>query len=162
MCISKSTLPSCLLSLRGRANLFYFDILKCATSINVMASALNGLQCPTTQVEKAAWLMLIIILRANQTFFFFHCPIVTHIFSRYFQVCVESCPNQFWAVGVSSYFVGVKPVNVFNQSLCVPSIDLATTTKVRFVIACLLLRVSLKVAKCAILFWLYMWNLVFL
>ncbi|XP_056267628.1 choline transporter-like protein 4 [Pseudoliparis swirei] len=77
----------------GRANLFYFDILKCATSLNVMASALNGLQCPTTQV------------------------------------CVESCPNQFWAVGVSSYFVGVKPVNVFNQSLCVPSIDLATTTK---------------------------------
>lgn len=69
MCISKSTLPSCLLSLRGRANLFYFDILKCATSLNVMASALNGLQCPTTQVEKAAWLMLIIILRLIKLFF---------------------------------------------------------------------------------------------
>ncbi|TNN59739.1 Choline transporter-like protein 4 [Liparis tanakae] len=77
----------------GRANLFYFDILKCATSVNVMASALNGLQCPTTQV------------------------------------CVESCPIDFGAVGVSAYFIDVKPASVFNQSLCVPSIDLATTTK---------------------------------
>ncbi|XP_033831020.1 choline transporter-like protein 4 [Periophthalmus magnuspinnatus] len=31
-------------------NLFYFDMIKCATSVNIMASALNGLQCPTTQV----------------------------------------------------------------------------------------------------------------
>uniref|UniRef100_A0A8C8DHH7 Choline transporter-like protein n=1 Tax=Oryzias sinensis TaxID=183150 RepID=A0A8C8DHH7_9TELE len=36
---------------KDKPNLFYFDILKCATSVNVMASALNGLQCPTTQVE---------------------------------------------------------------------------------------------------------------
>ncbi|XP_024154020.1 choline transporter-like protein 4 isoform X1 [Oryzias melastigma] len=35
---------------KDKPNLFYFDILKCATSVNVMASALNGLQCPTTQV----------------------------------------------------------------------------------------------------------------
>ncbi|XP_041867901.1 choline transporter-like protein 4 [Melanotaenia boesemani] len=35
---------------KGRPNLFYYDILKCATSVNVMATALNGLQCPTTQV----------------------------------------------------------------------------------------------------------------
>nr|XP_043908168.1 choline transporter-like protein 4 isoform X1 [Solea senegalensis] len=35
---------------KDKPNLFYFDILKCATSINIMASALNGLQCPTTQV----------------------------------------------------------------------------------------------------------------
>uniref|UniRef100_A0A674MUD6 Choline transporter-like protein n=1 Tax=Takifugu rubripes TaxID=31033 RepID=A0A674MUD6_TAKRU len=33
-----------------RPHLFYFDILKCATTFNVMAAALNGLQCPTTQV----------------------------------------------------------------------------------------------------------------
>lgn len=49
---SKLTLPCCLSSLRDRPNLFYFDILKCATSVNVMASALNGFQCPTTQVER--------------------------------------------------------------------------------------------------------------
>lgn len=28
----------------------YFDILKCITGTNIMAAALNGLQCPTTQV----------------------------------------------------------------------------------------------------------------
>ncbi|KAK5854984.1 hypothetical protein PBY51_005128 [Eleginops maclovinus] len=73
----------------GRPNLFYFDFIKCAASVNVMATALNGFQCPTTQV------------------------------------CVESCPSQFWAVGISSYFPGVSSSDVFNQSLCVPSIDLA-------------------------------------
>ncbi|XP_046874606.1 choline transporter-like protein 4 [Hypomesus transpacificus] len=31
-------------------SVFYFDILKCATSTNIMAAALNGLQCPTVQV----------------------------------------------------------------------------------------------------------------
>uniref|UniRef100_A0A3Q2W827 Choline transporter-like protein n=1 Tax=Haplochromis burtoni TaxID=8153 RepID=A0A3Q2W827_HAPBU len=35
---------------KDRPNLLYFDILKCATSVNVMASVLNGFQCPTTQV----------------------------------------------------------------------------------------------------------------
>lgn len=44
-------LSFCFLPLRDNPNLFYMNILKCATSINVMASALNGLQCPTTQVE---------------------------------------------------------------------------------------------------------------
>ncbi|XP_049891179.1 choline transporter-like protein 4 [Epinephelus moara] len=73
----------------GRPNLLYMDILKCVTSINVMATALNGLQCPTTQV------------------------------------CVENCPTEFWAVGVQAYFQ--KPAEVFNQSLCVPSLDLAKT-----------------------------------
>uniref|UniRef100_A0A8D3D7M9 Choline transporter-like protein n=1 Tax=Scophthalmus maximus TaxID=52904 RepID=A0A8D3D7M9_SCOMX len=34
----------------NKPSLFYFDILKCATSVNVMATALNGFQCPTTQV----------------------------------------------------------------------------------------------------------------
>uniref|UniRef100_A0AAQ4R4W8 Choline transporter-like protein n=1 Tax=Gasterosteus aculeatus aculeatus TaxID=481459 RepID=A0AAQ4R4W8_GASAC len=38
---------------KGRPNLFYFDIVKCATSANAMATALNGFQCPTTQVVKA-------------------------------------------------------------------------------------------------------------
>ncbi|KAJ3609355.1 hypothetical protein NHX12_023878 [Muraenolepis orangiensis] len=33
-----------------KPNVFYFDLLKCATSTNVMAASLNGLQCPTTQV----------------------------------------------------------------------------------------------------------------
>ncbi|XP_030596429.1 choline transporter-like protein 4 isoform X1 [Archocentrus centrarchus] len=35
---------------KDRPNLLYFDLLKCATSVNVMASVLNGFQCPTTQV----------------------------------------------------------------------------------------------------------------
>uniref|UniRef100_A0A7N6BWS9 Choline transporter-like protein n=1 Tax=Anabas testudineus TaxID=64144 RepID=A0A7N6BWS9_ANATE len=39
---------------KDQPNLFYMNILKCATSVNVMASALNGLQCPTTQVENPA------------------------------------------------------------------------------------------------------------
>ncbi|XP_063042135.1 choline transporter-like protein 4 [Engraulis encrasicolus] len=44
----------------GKSNVFYFDILKCATGTNIMAAALNGLQCPTTQVcvsqcPKAFW-----------------------------------------------------------------------------------------------------------
>uniref|UniRef100_A0A8C2XEN7 Choline transporter-like protein n=1 Tax=Cyclopterus lumpus TaxID=8103 RepID=A0A8C2XEN7_CYCLU len=55
----------------GRPNLFYFDILKCATSVNVMATALNGLQCPTTQV------------------------------------CVDNCPDQFWAVRFQSYLINL-------------------------------------------------------
>uniref|UniRef100_A0A4W6ERM0 Choline transporter-like protein n=1 Tax=Lates calcarifer TaxID=8187 RepID=A0A4W6ERM0_LATCA len=79
---------------KNRPNVLYFDILKCATSINIMATALNGLQCPTTQV------------------------------------CVEECPSSFWAVGVGSYLPDVKPASVFNQSLCVPSVDLAKTTLV--------------------------------
>uniref|UniRef100_A0AAY4DX48 Choline transporter-like protein n=1 Tax=Denticeps clupeoides TaxID=299321 RepID=A0AAY4DX48_9TELE len=33
-----------------KPNVFYFDILKCATATNIMAAALNGLQCPTVQV----------------------------------------------------------------------------------------------------------------
>ncbi|KAM9384646.1 choline transporter-like protein 4 [Pholidichthys leucotaenia] len=35
---------------KDRPNLFYFDLLKCAMSVNVIATALNGFQCPTTQV----------------------------------------------------------------------------------------------------------------
>uniref|UniRef100_A0A8C5B457 Choline transporter-like protein n=1 Tax=Gadus morhua TaxID=8049 RepID=A0A8C5B457_GADMO len=34
---------------KGKPNVFYFDLLQCATSTNVIAAALNGLQCPTTQ-----------------------------------------------------------------------------------------------------------------
>uniref|UniRef100_A0A665UFF3 Choline transporter-like protein n=1 Tax=Echeneis naucrates TaxID=173247 RepID=A0A665UFF3_ECHNA len=75
---------------KDKPNLFYFDILKCATSINIMATALNGLQCPTTQV------------------------------------CVESCPSTFWAVGLKAFSEEDK-AKVFNQSLCVPSINLENT-----------------------------------
>ncbi|XP_029920003.1 choline transporter-like protein 4 [Myripristis murdjan] len=74
---------------KDRPNVFYFDILKCATTVNVMAAALDGFQCPTTQL------------------------------------CVEECPNNFWAVKLTDYSKTAK--EVFNQSLCVPSLDLATT-----------------------------------
>lgn len=53
-----------------------------------MASALNGLQCPTTQV------------------------------------CVERCPDEF---GVAVFLPRARPVDVFKQDLCVPSLDLKTT-----------------------------------
>lgn len=39
------------LSLRDKPSVMYFDILKCATGTNIMAAALQGLQCPTTQVQ---------------------------------------------------------------------------------------------------------------
>ncbi|KAF3833994.1 hypothetical protein F7725_025198 [Dissostichus mawsoni] len=65
----------------GRPNLFYFDFIKCATSVNVMANSLNGFQCPTMQV------------------------------------CVESCPSQFWAVGIPSYFPN-SVQNIVDKELC--------------------------------------------
>ncbi|CAL1583414.1 unnamed protein product [Knipowitschia caucasica] len=34
----------------GRPNLFYLDMIKCASANNIMAGSLQGLQCPTTQV----------------------------------------------------------------------------------------------------------------
>uniref|UniRef100_A0AAR2IV48 Choline transporter-like protein n=1 Tax=Pygocentrus nattereri TaxID=42514 RepID=A0AAR2IV48_PYGNA len=33
-----------------KPNVFYFNILQCATATNIMAAALQGLQCPTTQI----------------------------------------------------------------------------------------------------------------
>ncbi|KAM9738464.1 choline transporter-like protein 4 [Menidia menidia] len=71
---------------KDRPNLFYFDILKCATSVNVLETALNGLQCPTTQV------------------------------------CVETCPTEFWAVNLLDY--GKTPERVFDPKYCVPSLNL--------------------------------------
>uniref|UniRef100_A0A6Q2YU01 Choline transporter-like protein n=1 Tax=Esox lucius TaxID=8010 RepID=A0A6Q2YU01_ESOLU len=72
-------------------SVFYYNILKCAASLNVIAATLNGLQCPTTQV------------------------------------CVQQCPNTFWGLSVTDYLPGVKPANVFNQSLCLPTINLENT-----------------------------------
>uniref|UniRef100_A0A8C7UBT8 Choline transporter-like protein n=1 Tax=Oncorhynchus mykiss TaxID=8022 RepID=A0A8C7UBT8_ONCMY len=79
---------------KAQPSVFYFDILKCVTSINIMAATLNGLQCPTTQV------------------------------------CVEKCPDVFWALNPIAYLPNAKPQDYFNQSLCVPSFDLAGTTLV--------------------------------
>uniref|UniRef100_A0A6Q2YUA7 Choline transporter-like protein n=1 Tax=Esox lucius TaxID=8010 RepID=A0A6Q2YUA7_ESOLU len=75
-------------------SVFYYNILKCAASLNVIAATLNGLQCPTTQV------------------------------------CVQQCPNTFWGLSVTDYLPGVKPANVFNQSLCLPTINLENTNLV--------------------------------
>uniref|UniRef100_A0A674DA34 Choline transporter-like protein n=1 Tax=Salmo trutta TaxID=8032 RepID=A0A674DA34_SALTR len=81
----------------AQPSVFYFDILKCVTSINIMAATLNGLQCPTTQV------------------------------------CVEKCPDVFWALNPIAYLPNAKPQDYFNQSLCVPSFDLARTTLVSII-----------------------------
>uniref|UniRef100_A0A674DB85 Choline transporter-like protein n=1 Tax=Salmo trutta TaxID=8032 RepID=A0A674DB85_SALTR len=82
---------------KAQPSVFYFDILKCVTSINIMAATLNGLQCPTTQV------------------------------------CVEKCPDVFWALNPIAYLPNAKPQDYFNQSLCVPSFDLARTTLVSII-----------------------------
>ncbi|XP_010898488.2 choline transporter-like protein 4 [Esox lucius] len=76
---------------KDQPSVFYYNILKCAASLNVIAATLNGLQCPTTQV------------------------------------CVQQCPNTFWGLSVTDYLPGVKPANVFNQSLCLPTINLENT-----------------------------------
>uniref|UniRef100_A0A6Q2Z1V3 Choline transporter-like protein n=1 Tax=Esox lucius TaxID=8010 RepID=A0A6Q2Z1V3_ESOLU len=37
---------------KDQPSVFYYNILKCAASLNVIAATLNGLQCPTTQSVK--------------------------------------------------------------------------------------------------------------
>lgn len=39
------------LFLRDRPYLLYFDVIKCAASANAVSAGMNGLQCPTPQVE---------------------------------------------------------------------------------------------------------------
>lgn len=63
------TLSFCLPSFRDRPSVFYFDILKCATSVNVMATALNGFQCPTTQVEAADFIFFCFFNDTEQSTF---------------------------------------------------------------------------------------------
>lgn len=74
---------------KDRPNLFYFDMIKCASSLNILANPTNGFQCPTTQV------------------------------------CVKDCPKDFWAVFPLDLLK--HPSEVFDQNLCVPSLDLKTT-----------------------------------
>ncbi|XP_035038626.1 choline transporter-like protein 4 isoform X1 [Hippoglossus stenolepis] len=76
---------------KDKPNVFYFNILSCATSVNVMAASLQGFQCPTTQV------------------------------------CVEKCPSTFWALEIKYYLPGQTAAKAFNESVCVPSLDLANT-----------------------------------
>ncbi|XP_076862368.1 choline transporter-like protein 4 isoform X2 [Brachyhypopomus gauderio] len=77
---------------QDKPNVFYFNILNCATATNIMAAALNGLQCPTTQI------------------------------------CVSSCPSHFWALNPMAYTSTEKPSQFFQQELCVPSLNLSTTS----------------------------------
>uniref|UniRef100_G1KKL2 Choline transporter-like protein n=1 Tax=Anolis carolinensis TaxID=28377 RepID=G1KKL2_ANOCA len=35
---------------RDKPFLLYFNLIKCATTVNILAAAMNGLQCPTTQI----------------------------------------------------------------------------------------------------------------
>ncbi|XP_051520550.1 choline transporter-like protein 4 isoform X2 [Myxocyprinus asiaticus] len=76
---------------KDKPNVLYFDILKCATATNIMAAALQGLQCPTTQV------------------------------------CVKSCPAEFWVLSPLAYSPNAKPADYFKQELCVPSFQLQGT-----------------------------------
>uniref|UniRef100_A0AAR2JQN3 Choline transporter-like protein n=1 Tax=Pygocentrus nattereri TaxID=42514 RepID=A0AAR2JQN3_PYGNA len=74
-----------------KPNVFYFNILQCATATNIMAAALQGLQCPTTQI------------------------------------CVKSCPSDFWSLNPLAYQPKANLSQYFNQDLCVPWLDLSTT-----------------------------------
>ncbi|XP_067416352.1 choline transporter-like protein 4 [Emydura macquarii macquarii] len=76
---------------RDKPFVLYFDLLQCVTSINILAAAMNGLQCPTTQI------------------------------------CVSACPEGFWVLPPTAYLSGVKPAAVFNQTWCVPSLNLSDT-----------------------------------
>ncbi|XP_072530333.1 choline transporter-like protein 4 [Salminus brasiliensis] len=76
---------------QDKPNVFYFNILQCATATNLMAAALQGLQCPTTQI------------------------------------CVKSCPSDFWALNPAAYLPNANVSLYFNQELCVPSFDLSKT-----------------------------------
>uniref|UniRef100_A0A4W4GM31 Choline transporter-like protein n=1 Tax=Electrophorus electricus TaxID=8005 RepID=A0A4W4GM31_ELEEL len=77
---------------QDKPNVFYFNILNCATATNIMAAALNGLQCPTTQI------------------------------------CVSSCPSNFWALNPLAYLPNADLTKFFQQDLCVPSFNLSTTS----------------------------------
>ncbi|CAM4640095.1 unnamed protein product [Leuciscus chuanchicus] len=76
---------------KDKPSVLYFDIIKCATATNIMAAALQGLQCPTTQV------------------------------------CVKSCPSEFWALSLGAYLPTANPANYFKQEFCVPSFQLQGT-----------------------------------
>uniref|UniRef100_A0A672NKL2 Choline transporter-like protein n=1 Tax=Sinocyclocheilus grahami TaxID=75366 RepID=A0A672NKL2_SINGR len=76
---------------KDKPNVMYFDIIKCATATNVMAAALQGLQCPTTQV------------------------------------CVKSCPSEFWILSPLAHSPSANPANYFKQEYCVPSFQLQGT-----------------------------------
>ncbi|KAL6473428.1 hypothetical protein MHYP_G00169890 [Metynnis hypsauchen] len=76
---------------QDKPNVFYFNILQCATATNIMAAALQGLQCPTTQI------------------------------------CVKSCPSDFWALNPLARQPNANLSLYFNQDLCVPWLDLSTT-----------------------------------
>lgn len=76
-----------------------------------MASALNGLQCPTTQVETNGTSSL--LLRSFLT------DVVLPP-----QVCVKQCPSGFWVVSPTDF--AKSPKEVFDQNLCVPSASLTS------------------------------------
>ncbi|XP_056598029.1 choline transporter-like protein 4 isoform X2 [Triplophysa dalaica] len=76
---------------RDKPNVMYFDIIKCVTGTNIMAAALQGLQCPTTQI------------------------------------CVKSCPSDFWALSPAAYTPTANPAEFFRQEFCVPSFQLKDT-----------------------------------
>lgn len=44
------------------------------------------------------------------------------------QICVATCPDKFWVLPTIAFVPGTKPQAVWNQSLCKPGLDLATTT----------------------------------
>uniref|UniRef100_A0A8C8VGY3 Choline transporter-like protein n=1 Tax=Pelusios castaneus TaxID=367368 RepID=A0A8C8VGY3_9SAUR len=69
----------------------YFDLLQCVTSVNILAAAMNGLQCPTPQI------------------------------------CVSSCPTEFWVVSPTAYLTGQQPAAVLKQAWCEPGLNLSDT-----------------------------------
>lgn len=47
---------------------------------------------------------------------------------------MEKCPSTYWALKFEAYLPTARPADFFNQSLCVPSLDLATTPLVSLMV----------------------------
>ncbi|KAJ7317378.1 hypothetical protein JRQ81_003540 [Phrynocephalus forsythii] len=67
---------------RDKPYLLYFNLMKCVIGLNSMVTAMNGLQCPTTQI------------------------------------CVASCPDNFWVVPPNAYFPA-STLPKYGTSRCV-------------------------------------------
>uniref|UniRef100_A0A9J7Z5R9 Choline transporter-like protein n=1 Tax=Cyprinus carpio carpio TaxID=630221 RepID=A0A9J7Z5R9_CYPCA len=65
-----------------KPSVMYFDIIKCATATNIMAAALQGLQCPTTQVPDLLEPMHILAFIIGRFYILDHvvlCEFLCHI-----------------------------------------------------------------------------------
>uniref|UniRef100_A0A671KMW8 Choline transporter-like protein n=1 Tax=Sinocyclocheilus anshuiensis TaxID=1608454 RepID=A0A671KMW8_9TELE len=101
---------------KDKPNVMYFDIIKCATATNVMAAALQGLQCPTTQVPD---------LYLNSFSIFPDGLVIAMVVSVLFLLLLRfTAPVLIWVL-----IIGVLAVGAFGIWYCYNEyISLATST----------------------------------